>query len=110
MANKRLNATITIGGAITDTLRNAFGTATKSLTQLDMLIAVILAVSLHFMMGLGGMVSFGHAAYFGLGDSINYLDDNTKSTGAGIIDYLTRVGGVGDLQRQIVVAPAGHGR
>src|SRR5690554_4230222 len=35
MANKRLNATITIGGAITGTLRNAFGTATKSLTQLD---------------------------------------------------------------------------
>ena len=33
----------------------------------DMLIAVIFAVSLHFMMGLGGMVSFGHAAYFGLG-------------------------------------------
>jgi Branched-chain amino acid ABC-type transport system, permease components len=33
----------------------------------DMMIAVIFAVSLHFMMGLGGMVSFGHAAYFGLG-------------------------------------------
>src|SRR5690606_3417642 len=32
-----------------------------------MLIAVVFAVSLHFMMGLGGMVSFGHAAYFGLG-------------------------------------------
>src|SRR5690606_30948477 len=33
----------------------------------DMLIAAIFAVSLHFMMGLGGMVSFGPAAYFGLG-------------------------------------------
>ncbi|MFA7667880.1 MAG: ABC transporter permease [Burkholderiaceae bacterium] len=33
----------------------------------DMLIAVVFAVSLHFMMGLGGMVSFGHAAYFGMG-------------------------------------------
>src|SRR5690606_34018098 len=33
----------------------------------DMLIAVVFAVSLHFMMGLGGMVSFGHAAYFGVG-------------------------------------------
>lgn len=33
----------------------------------DMMIAVVFAVSLHFMMGLGGMVSFGHAAYFGLG-------------------------------------------
>jgi branched-chain amino acid transport system permease protein len=33
----------------------------------DMLVAVLFAVSLHFMMGLGGMPSFGHAAYFGLG-------------------------------------------
>ncbi|MGB3291038.1 MAG: ABC transporter permease [Burkholderiaceae bacterium] len=33
----------------------------------DMLIAVLFAVSLHFMMGLGGMPSFGHAAYFGIG-------------------------------------------
>ncbi|CFM08514.1 branched-chain amino acid ABC transporter permease [Bordetella pertussis] len=36
------------------------------LTQ-DILIAVLFAVSLHFMMGPGGMHSFGHAAYFGLG-------------------------------------------
>lgn len=34
MANKRLNATITIGGAITGAFRNALGTAGKSLTQL----------------------------------------------------------------------------
>lgn len=33
----------------------------------DVLVAVLFAVSLHFMMGLGGMPSFGHAAYFGLG-------------------------------------------
>ena len=33
----------------------------------DVLIAVIFAVSLHFIMGAGGMHSFGHAAYFGLG-------------------------------------------
>jgi branched-chain amino acid transport system permease protein len=33
----------------------------------DLLIAVIFAVSLHFIMGPGGMHSFGHAAYFGLG-------------------------------------------
>jgi branched-chain amino acid transport system permease protein len=33
----------------------------------DVLIAVIFAVSLHFIMGPGGMHSFGHAAYFGLG-------------------------------------------
>src|SRR5690606_11703680 len=33
----------------------------------DVLVAVVFAVSLHVMMGLGGMPSFGHAAYFGLG-------------------------------------------
>jgi branched-chain amino acid transport system permease protein len=33
----------------------------------DVLIAVIFAVSLHFIMGPGGMHSFGHAACFGLG-------------------------------------------
>jgi branched-chain amino acid transport system permease protein len=33
----------------------------------DVLIAVVFAVSLHFIMGPGGMHSFGHAAYFGLG-------------------------------------------
>ncbi len=34
---------------------------------IDVLIAVMFAVSLHFIMGPGGMHSFGHAAYFGLG-------------------------------------------
>jgi len=36
------------------------------LTQ-DVLVAVLFAVSLHFIMGPGGMHSFGHAAYYGLG-------------------------------------------
>ncbi|MGE0735207.1 MAG: ABC transporter permease [Alphaproteobacteria bacterium] len=34
---------------------------------IDILILVLFAASLHFIMGPGGMVSFGHAAYFGLG-------------------------------------------
>lgn len=34
---------------------------------LDIIISALFAVSLHFMMGPGGMNSFGHAAYFGLG-------------------------------------------
>lgn len=34
---------------------------------IDVLIAVMLAVSLHLILGPGGMHSFGHAAYFGLG-------------------------------------------
>jgi branched-chain amino acid transport system permease protein len=33
----------------------------------DILIAVLFAASLQFLMGPGGMISFGHAAYFGLG-------------------------------------------
>jgi branched-chain amino acid transport system permease protein len=33
----------------------------------EMLIAVLFAASLHFMMGPGGMASFGHAAWFGIG-------------------------------------------
>jgi len=34
---------------------------------IDILAAVLFATSLHFLMGPGGMHSFGHAAYFGLG-------------------------------------------
>ncbi|WP_233852642.1 ABC transporter permease [Paraburkholderia sp. HD33-4] len=33
----------------------------------EILIAVLFATSLHFIMGPGGLHSFGHAAYFGLG-------------------------------------------
>ena len=33
----------------------------------EILVAVLFAASLHFIMGPGGMHSFGHAAYFGLG-------------------------------------------
>jgi branched-chain amino acid transport system permease protein len=35
--------------------------------SIDILVAVLFATSLHFIMGPGGMHSFGHAAYFGLG-------------------------------------------
>jgi branched-chain amino acid transport system permease protein len=38
-----------------------------SVLMIDILIAVLFAASLHFVMGPGGMHSFGHAAYFGLG-------------------------------------------
>jgi branched-chain amino acid transport system permease protein len=34
---------------------------------IDVLIAILFATSLHFIMGPGGMHSFGHAAYFALG-------------------------------------------
>ncbi|MDQ2094764.1 ABC transporter permease [Rhodalgimonas zhirmunskyi] len=38
-----------------------------SILLVDVMVAMLFAVSLHFMMGIGGMVSFGHAAYFGVG-------------------------------------------
>ncbi|MFO1199133.1 MAG: ABC transporter permease [Burkholderiaceae bacterium] len=34
---------------------------------IDLALAALFAISLHFLMGPGGMHSFGHAAYFGLG-------------------------------------------
>ena len=34
---------------------------------IDILVFALFAASLHFLMGPGGMLSFGHAAYFGLG-------------------------------------------
>jgi branched-chain amino acid transport system permease protein len=34
---------------------------------IDIAVAVLFAASLHFIMGPGGMHSFGHAAYFGIG-------------------------------------------
>lgn len=33
----------------------------------DVMLAALFALSLHFLMGPGGLYSFGHAAYFGLG-------------------------------------------
>ncbi|MQX37202.1 ABC transporter permease [Roseospira navarrensis] len=37
------------------------------IVTMELLIFALFAASLHLMMGVGGMVSFGHAAYFGLG-------------------------------------------
>jgi branched-chain amino acid transport system permease protein len=45
----------------------ARGTPYMTVLAIDILIAVLFAASLHFIMGPGGMHSFGHAAYFGLG-------------------------------------------
>lgn len=43
------------------------GTPYSLVLAIDMLVFALFAASLHFIMGPGGMVSFGHAAYFGLG-------------------------------------------
>lgn len=45
----------------------AFGDRYLLVLLTDILIFSLFAVSLHFLMGPAGMVSFGHAAYFGLG-------------------------------------------
>lgn len=56
---------LVLGFAVLPLLSNALPYA--AVLGQDMLVAVLFAVSLHFMMGLGGMASFGHAAYFGIG-------------------------------------------
>ena len=33
----------------------------------DIMVLALFAAGLHFMMGIGGLISFGHAAFFGLG-------------------------------------------
>ncbi len=42
------------------------GSPYMTVLAIDLLVAALLAASLHFIMGPGGMHSFGHAAYFGL--------------------------------------------
>jgi branched-chain amino acid transport system permease protein len=54
------------GAAVLIVLPAAVGDYTLVLLA-EIFIFVLFAASLHFMMGGGGMVSFGHAAYFGLG-------------------------------------------
>jgi branched-chain amino acid transport system permease protein len=44
-----------------------FSTGYPLVLLTDVFVFALFAVSLHFLLGPGGMVSFGHAAYFGLG-------------------------------------------
>ncbi|KMK67277.1 ABC transporter permease [Puniceibacterium sp. IMCC21224] len=44
-----------------------FGSSFASVLITDILIFCLFAASLHFLLGLGGLVSFGHAAFFGGG-------------------------------------------
>lgn len=61
----RLMLAVLLGLAALPLLSEAIPYA--SVLALDIIIAALFAASLHFMMGPGGMPSFGHAAYFGLG-------------------------------------------
>ena len=44
-----------------------FGSSFALVLMTDILIFCLFAASLHFLLGLGGLVSFGHAAYYGGG-------------------------------------------
>ncbi len=44
-----------------------FGSTFAQVLATDIMIFCLFAASLHFLLGLGGMVSFGHAAYYGGG-------------------------------------------
>ncbi|MEO1681414.1 MAG: ABC transporter permease [Pseudomonadota bacterium] len=44
-----------------------FGSSFAQVLATDILIFCLFAASLHFLLGLGGLVSFGHAAYYGGG-------------------------------------------
>lgn len=66
------------------------------LLVLDIMIAALFALSLHFMMGPGGMYSFGHAAYFGLG-----------AYGAALLFKMTGLGMAGSVALAPLVAAAG---
>lgn len=60
----------------------------------DILIFALFAVSLHFIMGPGGMVSFGHAAYFGGG----------AYAGALLVHYAAS-----GMEMALLLAPVGAG-
>jgi branched-chain amino acid transport system permease protein len=56
-----------VAGAAALALVPAFTQGYALVLLTDVLVFALFAVSLHFLMGPGGMTSFGHAAYFGLG-------------------------------------------
>lgn len=59
---------LTFAAAIVLLAAAPFFTGGYSLILLiDVFVFALLAVSLHFLLGPGGLISFGHAAYFGLG-------------------------------------------
>lgn len=50
-----------------------YGSSFSQVLATDILIFCLFAASLHFLLGLGGLVSFGHAAYFGGGAYVSAL-------------------------------------
>ena len=62
-AGKALVAALMLGLALLPQAADSF----LLVLMIDVLIACLFAASLHFMLSLGGLVSFGHAAFFGGG-------------------------------------------
>ncbi len=58
----------------------AIGSKFSMILMIDIIIVCLFAASLHFILGLGGLVSFGHAAYFGGGAYIAALLVHYAST------------------------------
>lgn len=58
---------VLLAAVVVFALSPSFTSDFTSILLVDVMVATLFAVSLHFMMGIGGMVSFGHAAYFGVG-------------------------------------------
>jgi branched-chain amino acid transport system permease protein len=58
---------VMLAAALALALVPAFSSGYALVLLTDVLVFALFAVSLHFLLGPGGMVSFGHAAYFGLG-------------------------------------------
>lgn len=58
---------IVAAGLLVLALLPLYGSSFSQVLVTDILIFCLFAASLHFLLGLGGLVSFGHAAYYGGG-------------------------------------------
>jgi branched-chain amino acid transport system permease protein len=65
-ASKTVQLVVAVGLVIL-ALLPLYGSPFAQILATDILIFALFAASLHFLLGLGGLVSFGHAAYFGGG-------------------------------------------
>lgn len=58
---------VVVAGLILLALLPVFGSSYSQVLMSDVLVFCLFAASLHFLLGSGGLVSFGHAAYYGGG-------------------------------------------
>ena len=65
-ASQSVRVSVTIGLIVLACLP-FFGSSYSLVLVTDVLIFCLFAASLHFLLGTGGLVSFGHAAYYGGG-------------------------------------------